>query len=158
MLRRIGVGAFIVYSFLPAVTVFVLLGVATSWWLAGLFAGVATASMVVVYTASRSRGFLGRVIGTAGWDPLDYSQWTRYLVIRPLVVSLPLSFALIAAILLDLAFSPALASRIALYAASVVAGLAMGVVLWDWRERKRQRSEASERADRPRSRNGALIE
>ena len=140
MLRRIGVAAFAAYVFLPLAAFVVLAGLATNWWVAGTLAGAVFAFLVAVYAASRSRGVLGRAFGTAGFDPTDYSQWTRYLVVRPLVTSLPLSGAVVAAIFATLAFETSLPMTVAVVVASVVVGFVSGEVLWSWLERRRARS------------------
>lgn len=98
------------YLLLPEVALFVLLGIATTWWLAALIAGGSFVTLVTAYAASRSRGFLGRVFGTADYDPFDYALWTRYLVIRPLIVSLPASASLIIAIVVTALYDASLAA------------------------------------------------
>ena len=140
MLRRIGVAAFAAYILLPLVTFVVLAGLATNWWVAGTLAGAVFALLVTSYAASRSPGRLGRAFGTAGFDPTDYSQWTRYLVVRPLVTSLPMSGAIFAAIFTILGFETSPPVTVAVVVASLVVGFASGEVLWSWLERRRKAS------------------
>jgi hypothetical protein len=143
VLRRVGFGAFIAYLLIPEGVLFVLLGIATSWRLAGLIAAGMFACLVAVYAGSRSRGLIGRTFGTAGWDPLDYSQWTRHLVVRSLVTSLPISLALIVATLIIAPYELSLAATIAIYAASTLVGVAFAGWLWAWRAGERKPSEAA---------------
>jgi hypothetical protein len=35
----------------------------------------------------RAREVLGRLFANRGWDPSEYRDWTRYLVVRPLVLA-----------------------------------------------------------------------
>ena len=140
-LRRIGVGAFVAYLFVPEVALFVLLGIATSWWIAGVIAGGTFAALLAAYAASRSRGFLGRAFGTAGYDPFDYAQWTRYLVIRPLVVSLPASVVIIVVLVLTAVYDVSPAATVAVIGASAVVGFALGGALWLWFEERRRAAE-----------------
>ena len=140
MLRRIGVAAFAAYVLLPLVTFVVLAGLATNWWVAGTLAGAAFALLLAAYAASRSPGVLGRAFGTAGFDPTDYCQWTRYLVVRPLVTSLPMSGAIFAAIFTILAFETSPPVTVAVVVASLVVGLVSAEVLWSWLERRRKAS------------------
>ena len=139
-MRRIGIVGIVAMLLLPEAAVVVLLGIATSWWLAGLFAGSWLALLIVGYFASRSTGFLGRAFGTADCDPLDYSQWTpRNLFLRPLVSGLPAAIALIA-----VAFITAHESTfvtVALAVPSALVGFALGGWLWLGIEDRRRRDE-----------------
>ena len=87
-LRGIAVGAALCYLLLPDVVIVLLVGFGVSWWWAAGLAAAWPAALLLLLAMPRSR-LLGRVIGTEGWDLSDYAQWTRYLVVRPLVVGLP---------------------------------------------------------------------
>lgn len=140
-LRNIGLAAFVVFLFVPEVAFFVLLGIATSWWLAGVVAGGSLLALVTAYAASRSRRFLGRVFGTTDYDPADYSQWTRYLVIRPLIASLPASIAFTIAIVVTAAYNVSPAATVGISAASGMGGLVLGGALWLRFENRRRAVE-----------------
>ena len=148
-MRRIGLGAFVAYLFVPEVALFVLVGIATTWWIAGLIAAGTFAALLAAYAASRSRGFLGRVLGTTDYDPFDFAQWTRYLVIRPLIVSLPVSVALIIAIVLTAIYNASLPAIVGFSAASVVIGFVLGGALWLWFEKRRRAAEGQPSRERP---------
>jgi uncharacterized membrane protein len=139
--RRIGLGAFVAYLVVPEVAFFVLLGIATTWWIAGLIAGGTFAAVLLAFGASRSRGSLGRVFGTTDYDPLDYAEWTRYLVIRPLIVSLPAGVALSVAIVLTSAYNASLTETVGIGTASGVIGFALGGVVWLWFEKRWRAAE-----------------
>lgn len=130
--RRVGLAtAVVVHGLVPMAVLIVLVGFAFGWWIAA-FLGLGIVAMAALScTASRSRGALGRAFGTVGWDPLAYDQWTRYLVVRPLVVSLPVSIALILAIVLT--------ASVAVVAAAALIGLGVGVGLWNRIENRRGR-------------------
>jgi hypothetical protein len=87
-LSGVGVGAVLCYLLLPDVVIVLLVGFGVSWWWAACLAAAWSAALLLLLGTRQSR-FLGRIIGTEGWDFSDYAQWTRYLVVRPLVVGLP---------------------------------------------------------------------
>jgi hypothetical protein len=134
--RRAGIGALVAWLWLPHLAVLVLIGIATNWWIAGLIAGGTFGLLALAYAASRSRGVLGEAFGTGGRDPLDSTYWTpRYLFLKPLVISLPASAAVIAAAVITASSSYMLTAAVAV--PGFVIGLALGAWLWLWLEKRR---------------------
>ena len=84
----------------------------------------------------RVREVLGRLFGNRGWDPQEYRDWTRYLVVRPLVLSLPTSFGIVFGIFLTLGDENWVA-----FLAALVGG-ALGLVLggWYWLRREAEQT------------------
>jgi hypothetical protein len=121
------------FLFFPEVALVLLLGFGVNWYLAGA-AALAWPVTLVLIIGVRHSHVLGRVLGNEGWDPLDYAQWTRYLVVRPLIVALPAgvaaSVAAIAGTLAGLTFPETLG----VVAAAGLVGFAVGGWIWLRRE------------------------
>jgi hypothetical protein len=143
-LKHVGLGAIVAYLFVPEVALVVLLGRALNWWVAGFTAAGAFALAVLFFAIARSRGVLGHAFGTAGWDPLDYAQWTRYLLVRPAVVSLPASLAAVAAAVMAAAYGASEAATAAVAVVAAVPGFALGALLWVRVERRYRAKRAVE--------------
>jgi hypothetical protein len=80
---------------------------------------------------------IGRAWGTTGWDPLDYAQWTRQLVVRPLVLSLWISVPLIVGVTVGYALGFRDAVVIGIAVALSLAGCVLGAWVWASREKRR---------------------
>jgi hypothetical protein len=146
VVSRARLGAVAGYLLLPELAVFVLIGVATSWWVAGLIAAGTLGAVVLAVAATRSTSFLGRAFGTAGYDPFDYTQWTHQLVVRPFIESLPVSLAVIVAIVLSIAYDASVTVTIVVTMGSAFVGFLIGAWFWLWLEERRdEQPRASDR-------------
>ena len=146
-LRYLGIAAFIAYRFLPLVALYVLIGLAVSWWLTAALVGGFVVVLIVVRVAARSHGLLGRAVGTTGYDPLDYTQWPRHLVVRPIVESLPASFAVIAAIVVTTLAGASGAVSWVVIILSGIAGFIIGIWIWARAEVRREAARGSSARD-----------
>lgn len=126
-LKRLGLGAFIAYLLLPQIALFVLVGVASSWWLG---AGLAVAWLGAWLYVRR----LAREAEDS--EPLPYSQWTRYLVVQPSVEALPAAVFAPVAIILAIAAEASLAETVAIAIGAILAGLMAGRLLWRWLDKR----------------------
>ncbi len=79
----------------------------------------------------------GRAWGNEGWDPSDYAQWTRHLVVRPLVLSLCISVPLLVGLGVGYALGVRGALTIGLGVALALTGCVLGTYVWASRERRR---------------------
>ncbi len=130
VVRQVRSAGLVAYLLLPELAVLVLLGIATSWWLAGLIAAGTIAAVALIVAATRSTGLFGRAFGTAGYDPLDYTQWTRHLVVAPLIQSIPVTFAVVLAVSFSTAYDASVALTIVVTAGSAFVGFIVGGWLW----------------------------
>jgi hypothetical protein len=86
------------------------------------------------------RDWMDRTFGNAGWDPHAYSQWTRYLVIRPLVIGLTAGVVVVLAMAFAVGSGASDVVTVAVMIASVVFGYALGGWIWSWLEVRRERA------------------
>ncbi len=146
--KRLGWASLFAYLIFPPVALLLLVGYGISWWLA---AGLVMAWSLMVLVALQLRRpqptFLGRVLGTTGWDATDYTQWTRQLVVRPLVVSLagsvPLVVVFTTALVLGASFVVACAAGFF----SLLGGWLIGGWLWIRAEDARAARQVGSDAD-----------
>jgi hypothetical protein len=87
--------------------------------------------------SERVREVLGRLFGNRGWDPAEYRNWTRYLVVRPLVLSLPTAFGIVLGIFLTLSDKGWVAFLVPFVGG--VLGVTLGGWYWLRQETKRTR-------------------
>jgi hypothetical protein len=132
--RRAGIAALAASLVLPEVAVIFLVGLAISWFFAGVIAfGMLT--VIVAFRFARSRPLLAELFGAGAPDPMDAEYWTpRYLLIRPLVIGLPMTAALILAAFLAADFSYGVAAAVAV--PGVLAGFPLGAWIWLWLENR----------------------
>jgi hypothetical protein len=78
-----------------------------------------------------------RVFGTEGFDPLDYAQWTRYLVVRPLYVG---SFGGVGTVIAMIVAAGSGAGLALTFGAATV-GCVLGLVVGGWRWLRRERRD-----------------
>jgi hypothetical protein len=88
--------------------------------------------------ANRLKSLLGRLYGTHGWDPSDYGQWTRYLILRPLAQTIPLVLGLATGLVIGLAMSDGLWLGVVLAGVGAVVGEIAGAWYWLRSERRQQ--------------------
>jgi hypothetical protein len=143
--RRLGWASLFAYIVVPQLAILMLIGYGVAWW-AGAFAAVAwgVAVLVALHTGAPHSEFLSRTFGTAGWDPTDYKQWTRYDIVRSLVIG-PVG-GVLAAVALGVALvlgAPVLVA----YLVGLVAGFGgwlVGGWLWIRAEDARTRAEEAD--------------
>lgn len=92
----------------------------------------------------RVREVLGRLFANRGWDRSECRDWTRYLVVRPLVLSRPSSFGLVVGLIAALTVSDK--DWIA-YLAALVGGV-LGLTLggWYWLRREAEQTRDARKA------------
>jgi hypothetical protein len=83
---------------------------------------------------------MDRTFGNAGWDQDAYSQWTRHLVIRPLVIGLTASVVVVLAMAFAIGAGASDVVTVAVIIASVVLGYALGGWIWSWLEDRQRRA------------------
>jgi hypothetical protein len=121
------------FVFFPDVAIVLLLGFGVNWYLAGVAAFAWPVTFGLIFGVRHSH-VLGRVIGNEGWDPLDYAQWTRYLVVRPLIVALPAGFAVSVAAIAGTLAGLTFPETLGVGAAAGLVGFAVGGWIWLRRE------------------------
>jgi hypothetical protein len=83
---------------------------------------------------------MDRTFGNDGWDPQADPQWTRHLVIRPLVIGLTASVVVVLAMAFAIGAGASDVVTVAVIIASVVLGYALGGWIWSWLEDRRRRA------------------
>lgn len=121
------------FLFFPEVAIVLLLGFGVNWYLAAV-AALAWPITLGLMIGVRHSHVLGRVIGNEGWDPLDYAQWTRYLVVRPLIVALPAGFAASVAAIAGTLAGLTFPETSGVMAAAGLVGFVVGGWIWLRRE------------------------
>jgi hypothetical protein len=141
-LAKLGMGGLITVLFLPQAAILVLVGIAASWWLAGVLAVAYLAFLAAGYLIARSpQGFFGRLLRVADAEPGDYSQYTpRNLFLKPLISGLPAAIALI--VVAFLTVDESMEVTVAVSIPCPIVGFAVGELLWSWMEKRRRRDEA----------------
>jgi hypothetical protein len=92
---------------------------------------------------------VGEAFCTTGRDPTDYGEWTRYLVVRPLVVAGPAGAACLVFLIVALVLGAPDEFAYLLAVIGLAAGLMIGVWLWS-------RSEADRRSSAKREHEAAV--